>query len=57
MNWLGVSRLSPYSRGEDEGEEFKRARPASTLTLPSPFEKERRPVTHMVTYECRRKHE
>jgi hypothetical protein len=34
MSRLGVSRLSPCSRGEDEGEGFERIRTASTLTIP-----------------------
>jgi len=33
MNRLRVSRLSPWSRGEDEGEGFERIRTGSTLTL------------------------
>ena len=31
-------RLSPYSRGEDEGEGFERTRLESILTLPLSFE-------------------
>ncbi len=34
MNKLRVFRLSPYSRGEDEGEGFEQIRTGSTLTLP-----------------------
>ncbi len=33
MNKLRVFRLSPYSRGEDEGEGFEQIRTGSTLTL------------------------
>jgi hypothetical protein len=32
-------RLSPWSRGEDEGEGFKRTRHGSPLTLPLSLEK------------------
>ena len=34
-----VSRLSPFSRGEDEGEGFERTRLESILTLPLSLEK------------------
>jgi hypothetical protein len=33
------NRLSPYSRGEDEGEGLVRPRLESTLTLPLSFQK------------------
>ncbi|MEY2531028.1 MAG: hypothetical protein QOI96_1113 [Verrucomicrobiota bacterium] len=35
-------RLSPWARGADKGEGLCRNRFALTLTLPSPFERERR---------------
>jgi hypothetical protein len=37
------ARLSPCSRGEDEGEGSERTRFGVTLTPPSPFERARRP--------------
>ena len=41
-------RLSPCSRGEDEGEGFEPTGLESILTLPSPLHKERRPRTRGV---------
>ena len=33
-SWLFASRLSPWARGEDEGEGFRRFCAEATLTLP-----------------------
>jgi len=37
MTTAGLDRLSPWSRGEDEGEGFERIRPKSILTLTLPL--------------------
>ena len=46
-----ILRLSPWARGEDKGEGLYRDRSAPTLTLPSPFEREKRSDTCLVAAE------